>query len=57
MQLDNIFSFKVNWVKYVPVFIILTAYVLIVTYIITGTIALNKEHLIEKVYSINGIHI
>lgn len=40
---DNIFSFKVNWVKYVPVFIILTAYVLIVTYIITGTIALNKE--------------
>ena len=40
---DTIFSFKVNWLKYIPVFIILTAYVLIVTYIITGTIALNKE--------------
>lgn len=40
---DTIFSFKENWLNYVPIFIILTAYVLIVTYIITGTIALNKE--------------
>ena len=40
---DTIFSFKVNWLKYIPIFIILTAYVLVGTYIINGTIALNKE--------------
>ena len=40
---DTIFSFKVNWLKYIPIFIILTAYVLVGTYIINGTIALNKD--------------